>query len=431
MDALRIEAVAARTATVAGGDAAALAEQVQQLARGGDVEAARQFLREHPEQKDALQSALLKTDPGMIHQLEGPGPAPALSDRLSGAQRALDQLSGRDAVTQADQWASGAINGIRSDTPVLSQGASVLRGVLGFGKDLLVGAGSMAAEISPAGMASSALGDAATAARLAEGKTTPQQLAQQQWDQVRAIPGALVKPVTDAWQRGDYVEAGTRGVLEVGSLLLPLADAGKAAEAAHAVEATRATEPLRVVRGAEVLDGGRAAADAAGAERKVIEFEPGGKGSWNKELNKPLASNAEYVDRGTGYRYLTDGQGRVTEADGKLVLKSGERNGYQQSHAGGADRLASDDGGHLIATIFKGPGERLNLVPMDSNLNRGAWKAMENSWSEALSQGKEVSVQIKPHYDGTSLRPDSFEVRYTIGGGRPQYETFLNRPGGR
>lgn len=27
-------------------------------------------------------------------------------------------------------------------------------------------------------------------------------------------------------------------------------------------------------------------------------------------------------------------------------------------------------GGYLIASIFNGPGEKLNLVPMDGNLNK-------------------------------------------------------------
>ncbi|XTZ37853.1 DNA/RNA non-specific endonuclease [Salmonella enterica] len=44
---------------------------------------------------------------------------------------------------------------------------------------------------------------------------------------------------------------------------------------------------------------------------------------------------------------------------------------------------------HLIASILNGPGEKLNLVPMDGNLNKGAWKQMENIWVKALSEGKE------------------------------------------
>ncbi|HDX5555830.1 TPA: DNA/RNA non-specific endonuclease, partial [Escherichia coli] len=53
-----------------------------------------------------------------------------------------------------------------------------------------------------------------------------------------------------------------------------------------------------------------------------------------------------------------------------------------------------DEGGHLIASIFNGPGEKLNLLPMDGNLNKGAWKSMENTWAKALSEGKDVKVNI-------------------------------------
>lgn len=56
--------------------------------------------------------------------------------------------------------------------------------------------------------------------------------------------------------------------------------------------------------------------------------------------------------------------------------------------------LSNDEGGHLIASIFDGPGERLNLVPMDTNLNRGEWKKIENVWASALKDGKTVNVRI-------------------------------------
>jgi DNA/RNA non-specific endonuclease. len=41
-----------------------------------------------------------------------------------------------------------------------------------------------------------------------------------------------------------------------------------------------------------------------------------------------------------------------------------------------------------------------NLVPMNSNLNRDTWKTMENSWAEALANGKEVTVSIEAVYEG-------------------------------
>ncbi|HCX7356337.1 TPA: DNA/RNA non-specific endonuclease, partial [Escherichia coli] len=55
-------------------------------------------------------------------------------------------------------------------------------------------------------------------------------------------------------------------------------------------------------------------------------------------------------------------------------------------------------------------GEKLNLVPMDGNLNKGVWKQMENTWANALKDGKQVNVKIEPVYTGENKRPDSFSV---------------------
>jgi len=61
--------------------------------------------------------------------------------------------------------------------------------------------------------------------------------------------------------------------------------------------------------------------------------------------------------------------------------------------------LTDDEGGHLIASIFKGPGEQINYTAMDGNLNKGAWKRMENKWAEAFDvtyfiDGKKKSVTL-------------------------------------
>ena len=84
----------------------------------------------------------------------------------------------------------------------------------------------------------------------------------------------------------------------------------------------------------------------------------------------------------------------------------------------------------MIASIFKGPGKRLNLLPMNGNLNKGTWKAMENTWASALKEGKQVSVKIGPVYSGQSARSDSFNVEYSIGGARPKKIVFKILPGG-
>ncbi|WP_353049081.1 DNA/RNA non-specific endonuclease [Pseudomonas fluorescens] len=106
-----------------------------------------------------------------------------------------------------------------------------------------------------------------------------------------------------------------------------------------------------------------------------------------------------------------------------------DRNTYEQCVAGKCG-ISGDEGGYLIASIFNGPGERLNLLPMNGNLNKGAWEIMENQWASALKEGKSVGVQIEPVYIGGSARPDKFTVTYQVGSGRPIRETFVSAPGG-
>ncbi|KHD13341.1 hypothetical protein AWN73_19770 [Clostridium butyricum] len=141
---------------------------------------------------------------------------------------------------------------------------------------------------------------------------------------------------------------------------------------------------------------------------------------------KALKSNVEYVTE-EGYKYATDSSGRISTVEGSLDAGKAKRNAYAQRTVGKDNgRLNTDDGGHLIASIFKGSGELDNLVPMDATLNRGDWKTMESSWAKALDNGKTVDVKIEPIYSGTSQRPTSFKVKYKVDNGRWIKETFTN-----
>ena len=160
---------------------------------------------------------------------------------------------------------------------------------------------------------------------------------------------------------------------------------------------------------------------------KEVETDAGSSGNWNKKLNNPEKSAVIKV-KNTGHKYTTDADGRVTKVEGELNLQTRDRNGYQQSVKckTSKDGLPDDHGGHLIASIFDGAGEQINLLPMKSSLNLSSWKSMENTWKTALQQGKPVKVDIRPIYDGNSLRPVRFEVRYQIDGGNVILETFEN-----
>ncbi|MGN0025417.1 MAG: DNA/RNA non-specific endonuclease, partial [Clostridium sp.] len=145
---------------------------------------------------------------------------------------------------------------------------------------------------------------------------------------------------------------------------------------------------------------------------------------------KVLKSNVEYVTE-EGYKYVTDSNGRISTVEGSLNAGKAKRNTYAQRTVGKENgRLETDDGGHLIASIFKGSGDLDNLVPMDAILNRGDWKSMEKLWAKALDKGKTVDVKIESIYSRTSQRPISFEVKYKIGNGDWKIQSFSNSVGG-
>ena len=146
---------------------------------------------------------------------------------------------------------------------------------------------------------------------------------------------------------------------------------------------------------------GKGGKPAAGTEGKnIVVVDSGKKGAWNKAMNKPEPNTVYKVDGDKTFH--TDAQGRTSLAASTLSPTKNDRNGYQQCKAGKCGNTG-DEGGHLIASIFNGPGEKLNLVPMDGNLNKGAWKSMENTWAKALKDGKPVDVKIEPVYSGNGF----------------------------
>ncbi|MBK5647339.1 MAG: DNA/RNA non-specific endonuclease [Acinetobacter sp.] len=162
-------------------------------------------------------------------------------------------------------------------------------------------------------------------------------------------------------------------------------------------------------------------------QQKIIPS--GSKGKWAKPLNQKLEPNTCYQVDGDKV-YETDHLGRVVKVEAMLSPSVKDRNTYQQRKAGKSGN-PGDEGGHLIASIFNGPGEQINLLPMDGNLNKGEWKKMENKWAEALNAGSTVQVKIEPIYHGNNTRPDKFKVVYSMDHGKPIEKIFKNAPGGK
>ena len=150
------------------------------------------------------------------------------------------------------------------------------------------------------------------------------------------------------------------------------------------------------------------------SNKQIIIETSGVKGNWNKALNSELKPNTIYkVD---DYSYFTDEAGRVNKVSGELKLETKDRNVYQQGKSVDVKNgiKGDDQGGHIIARVFNGPGEQINYVPQTAKLNNGEWKSMEKKWKDALFEGKKVEVDIQIIYDSNSKRPKRFLVEYKI-----------------
>jgi|JI8StandDraft_2_1071088.scaffolds.fasta_scaffold08250_4 hypothetical protein len=196
---------------------------------------------------------------------------------------------------------------------------------------------------------------------------------------------------------------------------------GKADEVAQVVRAeSRAVSAATEARVAEVSQ----RAQAEGLE--FISARNGSRGDWNAALNGQLKPNAVYL-LDNGHSYVTDNAGRVMRAEGTLDVSRADRNTWQQAAAGhvGGDGY---DGGHLIATLFGGAGERINLVPQLSTVNRGEFREMERQLAQAVLDRKTVRVEVSPVYANGGDVPSRIDVKYWIDG-VPDRREFRNTPG--
>ena len=130
----------------------------------------------------------------------------------------------------------------------------------------------------------------------------------------------------------------------------------------------------------------------------------------DNDLSREIISN--------GYTFTTDENGSVT-AKGQLQNEAADRNGTMQVNAGGSARLATDDGGHLIAARANGPAIEENLSAQDSSLNRSSYKAMENAELRAIQNGAVIHTERTSFVsndiseDG-SRRPDAYMINDNI-----------------
>ncbi|TNC84725.1 MAG: hypothetical protein CSH37_10120 [Thalassolituus sp.] len=144
-------------------------------------------------------------------------------------------------------------------------------------------------------------------------------------------------------------------------------------------------------------------------------------GAETGEVSKPKSATAPRTIKETHgtntATWTVDENGRPISVEAKLdSTYSGTRSSAErkaQSSAGGAARLADDDGGHIVGHRFMSDQGEKNLFPQNSNLNRGAYKSMENEWADWTGAGYEVKLKVKLDPPGTD-RPDNVIARYQV-----------------
>ena len=128
-----------------------------------------------------------------------------------------------------------------------------------------------------------------------------------------------------------------------------------------------------------------------------------------------LRSNIKYQTGEFKYNYETDANGRISNWNTDN-LQLTERDGRLNYNSNSPGKIEGDHAGHLAGDRFGGSPELDNIVSQSQNVNLSQYKKIENQWAKAISEGKEVTVNVDIKYDGDGLRPIEFNVEYTIDG---------------
>lgn len=326
--------------------------------------------------------------------------------------------------------------------------------------DLGVGLGKTAYDLSPAGLATDAYegltgNDAPdwlpSAQRGNERVQNAVDIATTIAKDPMLLVDAVIDPIKQDWNNGNYGEAIGRGVTEVLLTVVGTKGADKAGKVARVANAADdAADVARVAnRADDVADAARTAGRVGDAEdlsgilaradtgttiagKPVLRFQS--MDDFNAAAN---AARPNTVYEFGTYRWTTDGQGRVVRAEGRVDLNPVGRNDPSLQTSIGHQGRSTDVGFHVIADRLGGPTNRLNVVPGNGkpigdglpNLNNGAYKRFENELARLAGDGHVVEMRVSPHYNAgnTTIRPDRFVAEYRVDGGDWIRQSFINK----
>ncbi|TYR81850.1 transposase [Priestia megaterium] len=173
-------------------------------------------------------------------------------------------------------------------------------------------------------------------------------------------------------------------------------------------------KPVRVERKVETVE--ERVVESKGTGNKTDKISEGViRDGSHMRTDGALKPNVKYKAGEYEYLYETDNMGRLKEFNAD-DLKLTERDSRLPHKSNTPGKETGDHAGHLAGDRFGGSPDLDNLVSQSSNVNLSKYKKLENQWATAIKEGKKVSVNVKVNYDGTGLRPISFEIKYNIDG---------------
>ncbi|WP_431522558.1 DNA/RNA non-specific endonuclease [Sphingomonas phyllosphaerae] len=69
-----------------------------------------------------------------------------------------------------------------------------------------------------------------------------------------------------------------------------------------------------------------------------------------------------------------------------------------------------------MAARSNGPTDAFDHFAQDANFNRGLYRSMEDQWARSKHEGRDIEVQIRPAFDGSSVRPSTKDVFWKVNG---------------
>ena len=138
--------------------------------------------------------------------------------------------------------------------------------------------------------------------------------------------------------------------------------------------------------------------------------------TFTKDAEKPSNVRTGHGENEVEWKTNAAGQPIEVSATLREFYTNAERSYAEvdaQGQVGGAGRRTSDDGGHIIGHRFVQDQGIQNMFPQDANLNRGAYKALENEMADWIAAGGEVNVNIKlENYQNG--RPAEIDISYEV-----------------